>query len=69
MRCSLSVHLYGEGGVLSLTCIPRPSPDKLHTEREYNGPDKRPDRAPEGSTVVSIDRKKDMYSGGDMLSL
>ena len=65
----MSVHLYGESRVLSLICIPRPSPNKIHTEREYNGPDGQPDRAPEGSTVVSIDRKEDMYSGGDMLSL
>ena len=63
------MHLYGEGGVLSLTCIPRPSPNKMHIEREYNSPNRRSDIAPEGSTVVSMDRKKNMYSGGDTLTL
>jgi len=38
IRCSLSVHLYWEGGVLSNTYIPRPSPDRMHIEKEYNGP-------------------------------
>ena len=58
----------GRGERLSLTCIPRPLPDKIHMERDYNGPDIQPYRALEGSTVVSIDRKEDMYPGGDMLS-
>jgi hypothetical protein len=31
-RYSLSVHLYGEGERLLLTCIPRASLDEMHTE-------------------------------------
>jgi hypothetical protein len=56
-RCSLAMHLYGEGGRWSLTCIPRPSLSEIHMERGYNSLNKRPGRTPEGSADVSIDRK------------
>ena len=54
IRCSLSVHLYGEGGVLSLTCIPRPSPNKMHIEREYNDPNRRSDIAQLKALQLSV---------------
>jgi hypothetical protein len=56
-------------GMWLLTCIPRPSPDKMHVERQYNGPNKQPDKNPECSTVGSRDIKENMYSGGGMLTL
>ena len=63
------MYLYGEGERLSLTCIPRPFPCKMHIEKVSNSPNKQCDIPPEASAVVSIDRTGDMYSGGDMVSL
>ena len=68
-RCSLSVYLYWERGRLSLTCMPGPSPCKMKMEGVYNSANKRCDIPPEVPVVVNIDRKENMYSGGDMHTL
>jgi hypothetical protein len=41
----------------------------MHMEREYDGSGKQPDGPPRGPAVVRIDKKENMYSGRDILTL
>lgn len=68
-RCSLSVHLPGEGKRLSLSCMLRTSPYKRHMREALDIHDEQCNGHPGDPTLVSIARKEYMCSGEDMLIL
>jgi len=69
VRSCVSMHLYGEGEMLLLTCIPGPLPCKWCMKREYSSHRRRYGRHLKGSVVVRIDRKENKESAGGVLTL
>jgi hypothetical protein len=65
----VSMHLYGEGERLSLAYIPGPSLSNKDLQKGWDKNVEQCDRCPEGSEVVSIDRKENKGWGGGILIL
>ena len=65
----VSIHIYGKGEGLSLTCISGPSLSQMYMSRAHNRHNKRYGRPIRIPVAVRIDKMKHEGSGGDILTL